>query len=231
MSDPLSVRHIEKSFQFRRVLKGVTFTLAEGQTIILFGRNGVGKTTLLKILAGIMRPDRGSANLHGWPLFSRDGRWRREIAYLGHRPGLYPALTARENMQLSVELRDAPWDERAFGDLLETYGLEGRDSEPLRTFSEGMLQRLGILRLALADWRLGLLDEPAASLDADGTELLLAALKRWTAMGRTVLVATQDLHFGAQCAGRALLLSGGIIEADLNDPQAESLATALGERG
>ncbi|UCH61803.1 MAG: heme ABC exporter ATP-binding protein CcmA [Fidelibacterota bacterium] len=206
--------NINKSFHLHPVLKDVSFSLATGETVLLFGRNGSGKTTLLRILAGIMRPERGTAYLNGSILFTADSRWRRDVVYLGHQPNLYPAFTARENLMLSVRLRGQTWDEETFQTLLSGYGLAGREEEPIRVYSEGMLQRLGLVRLELASWRLALLDEPSAALDVDGTQTLSDALTRWHSQGRTVFFTSHDLGWGAARAERALLLSGGTISRE-----------------
>ena len=226
----LTAAGIGKSFQLRPVLREVSFSLASGETVLLFGRNGCGKTTLLKIMAGIIRPEKGQASLGRRALFSADYRWRSDMIYLGHRPGLYPAFSARENIRLSLRLRRAPWDEPAFQTLLERYGLAGREDEPVDVYSEGMLQRLGLIRLELSPWKLGLLDEPTSALDVDGASLLGETLARWRTAGRTVLFTSHDMVWGAEQADRAFHLRGGRITGELTAPTAPDLmARTTGE--
>lgn len=226
-----TAEHIGKSFHLRPVLKDVSFSLAAGETVLLFGRNGSGKTTLLRILAGIMRPEKGTARLNGSLLFTADSRWRQDIVYLGHQPSLYPAFTARENLMLSVRLRGQAWDEETFRALLARYGLAGREYEPVRVYSEGMLQRLGLIRLELASWRVALLDEPSAALDVDGAQTLSEALTRWHSQGRTVFFTSHDLGWGAARADRALLLSGGTIGRQVAVPAESDLASYMSGEG
>ncbi|MFB0517478.1 MAG: heme ABC exporter ATP-binding protein CcmA [Candidatus Neomarinimicrobiota bacterium] len=219
--------HISKSFHLRPVLRDVSFSLHAGETVLLFGRNGAGKTTLLRILAGIMRPEAGTANLNGQPLFTPNGRWRKDMIYLGHRPILYPAFTARENLMLSVRLRKQVWDEKAFHNLMACYGLAGREDEAIRVYSEGMLQRLGLIRLELAAWQVALLDEPSAALDVEGADLLSDTIARWRSQGRTVFFTSHDLGWGATQANRALLLDLGIIRQEVAAPKADILVSHM----
>ncbi|MCH7858597.1 MAG: ABC transporter ATP-binding protein [Candidatus Marinimicrobia bacterium] len=228
MAPLFTADHIGKSFHLRPVLKDVSFTLSAGESVLLFGRNGCGKTTLLKILAAIMRPEKGQASLNGQALFTPGYRWRSAMVYLGHRANLYPALTARENLSLSLRLRRQAWDEEAFQKYLDRYGLAGREDEPVRVYSEGMLQRLGLIRLELAAWEIAYLDEPTAALDVDGAGLLAETFRRWRSMSRTILFTSHDLGWGVAQADRALLLSRGVIADDMPRPGEKDLVARLG---
>jgi heme ABC exporter ATP-binding subunit CcmA len=222
-----TAQDIAKSFHLNPVLSGVSFSLEVGETILLFGRNGCGKTTLLRILAGIMRPEGGRAELNGHSLFTTDSRWREGMVYLGHRPALYPAFTARENLSLSVQLRRQTWDEGKFQSLLERYGLAGREEEPVRVYSEGMLQRLGLVRLGMVSWQLALLDEPSSALDVDGAQLLSETIRYWRSVNRTVFLTSHDMEWGADQADRALLLAQGRIYTELGSPTEHKLISHL----
>ena len=228
MASLFTADHIGKSFHLRPVLRDVSFTLSTGESVLLFGRNGCGKTTLLKILAAIMQPERGAASLNGHALFTSGYRWRAAMVYLGHRANLYPAFTARENLSLSLRLRRQSWDEGAFQKLLSRYGLAGRENEPVGVYSEGMLQRLGLIRLELATWDIAYLDEPTAALDVDGAALLAETFRRWRSMGRTILFTSHDLGWGVAQADRALLLSRGVIADDVPRPSEKNLVARLG---
>ncbi len=228
MAPLFTADHIGKSFHLRPVLKDVSFTLSTGESVLLFGRNGCGKTTLLKILAAIMRPEKGQASLNGQALFTPGYRWRSAMVYLGHRANLYPALTARENLSLSLRLRRQAWDEEAFQKFLDRYGLAGREDEPVRVYSEGMLQRLGLIRLELAAWEIAYLDEPTAALDVDGAGLLAETFRRWRSMSRTILFTSHDLSWGVAQADRALFLSRGVIADDMPRPGEKELVARLG---
>ena len=220
----LTAERLSKSFHLRPVLKNLSLSLETGEVVLLFGRNGSGKTTLLSILAGIMRPGAGTASLNGMPMFTTDSRWRHGIAFLGHRPGLYPQFTARENLTLCLRLRGQRWDEPEFVARMAHFGLAGRENDPIQVYSEGMLQRLGLVRLALSHWQVALLDEPSSSLDVDGQNSLAEAMRHWRAQDRTVLFTSHHLGWGAARADRALLLEGGALQEDLPQPHEGVLA-------
>lgn len=174
-----------------------------------------------------MRPEAGTGQLNGQSLFTTDSRWRKGMVYLGHRPALYPAFTARENLKLSVRLRRQPWDEGMFQSLLKRYGLAGREDEPVRVYSEGMLQRLGLIRLGMVPWQLALLDEPSSALDVDGAQLLSETLKHWRSLTRTVFLTSHNMEWGAEQADRALYLAQGRISAELDSPTEKQLIAQL----
>jgi heme ABC exporter ATP-binding subunit CcmA len=207
----------------RPVLRDVSFEMHEGEAVFLFGRNGCGKTTLLKILSGLMRPEKGTAELAGSPLFTSNGTWRKAMNYLGHRPNLYPSLTARENLKLALHLRGQAWDDARFRELLAAYGLVGRDNEAIQVFSEGMLQRLGVIRLELTDWQVAFLDEPTSALDVDGADVLSKAMGDWIAQGRSLLFTSHDMHWGADQADWALLLERGLVANLFDHPGPDDL--------
>ncbi len=228
MASLFNATGIGKSFHLRPVLRDISFGLTPGEIVFLFGRNGCGKTTLLKILAGIMRPEHGRASLNGLPLFTTDYRWRAGMVHFGHRPSLYPAFTARENLKLSLRLRQAAWDEEAFQTLMKRYGLARQQNEPVQVYSEGMLQRLGLIRLELSPWRLAVLDEPTAALDVDGTAILEETMDRWRSRGRTILFTSHDMSWGTDRADRALHLTKGHISA-VQATNGEGLVKMMGK--
>ncbi len=227
-SDNLFIaEHIGKSFHLRPVLRDVSFSLLAGESILLFGHNGCGKTTLLRILAGLMRPEQGKATLNGQPLFTGDGSWRRDMVYLGHRPSLYPAFTARENLMLSIRLRGQIWEEERFRSLLSRYGLTEHLHEPVAVYSEGIVQCLSLIRLELVSWQVALLDEPLATLDINRTNLLKQSIERWRSQGRIVFFTSHDLGWSAAQASRAVLLSQGVIARDIVAPAEGDLVSCL----
>ena len=218
---------IGKSFHLRPVLRNVSFSLRAGESILLFGHNGCGKTTLLRILAGLMRPEKGKATLNGKPLFTSESSWRKDMVYLGHRPSLYPAFTARENLMLSIQLRGQVWEEERFLSLLTGYGLADRQYEPVAVYSEGMVRCLDLIRLELVSWQVALLDEPSAALDVNRTNLLGESIERWRSQGKIVFFTSHDLGWGAAQASRAVLLRQGVIARDIVAPAEGDLVSCL----
>ena len=186
----------------------VDLELAPGETLAVLGPNGAGKSTLLRMLATLLRPDAGTLEVCGHPCPDRAGRARRELGYLGHDPLVYLDLTARQNLELYADLyglRDAG---PRIDDALDEVGLLARSLDPVRTFSRGMAQRLGLARVLLHRPRLLLLDEPYAGLDAAGARLLDGVLARRDP-GRGVVIVTHEVERGVALAGRVLVLRAG----------------------
>jgi len=185
-------------------LRGVDLTVEVGERVAVLGDNGAGKTTLLRVLATVARPDRGQLRLFGADALARRDAVRPRIGWLAHQPGLYPALTALENLEFFCTLHGLPRARAAA--CLELAGLTGDAARPAGELSRGRQQRLAIARSVLHDPELWVLDEPDTSLDAAGRALLESL-----AAGRTVVVATHDRELAARLAGRRLELRDGRV--------------------
>jgi heme ABC exporter ATP-binding subunit CcmA len=181
--------------------------LAGGVRLAVLGGNGAGKTTLLRMLATVVRPASGLLEVLGLDAIRQRERLRARIGYLGHQVGLYPALTALENLEFFAVLHglgraDA---EEALA-LVRLAALAGTRAERL---SRGQQQRLALARAVLHRPELLVLDEPDASLDAEGRGLLGGLCE-----GRTVVMATHDTALARELCDRALLLKAGRAAGD-----------------
>jgi heme ABC exporter ATP-binding subunit CcmA len=181
-----------------------------GARLAVLGGNGAGKTTMLRMLATAARPASGRLELLGLDAVRQRDRLRARLGYLGHQAGLYPALTALENLEFFAALHglgraDA---EEALA-LLRLDPLAGTRAERL---SRGQQQRLALARAVLHRPEALVLDEPDASLDADGRALLARLFE-----GRTVVLATHDVALARELCDRAMLLRAG---RDAGDPWA-----------
>jgi heme exporter protein A len=174
----------------------------------VLGPNGAGKSTLLRMLATLLRPDAGTLSVAGHPLPEGARSARGLVGYLGHDPLLYLDLTAWQNLDLFADLYGVPEAGERIAEMLGAVGLLARAHEPVRTLSRGMAQRLGLARLLLHRPSLLLLDEPHASLDAPGAELLDRLLSGARGAQSVVLV-THDLERGLALASRVLVLRAG----------------------
>jgi len=204
----LAARGLVQVFGRHLALGPIDLRLVDGERLAVLGDNGAGKTTLLRILATAARPTAGSLQLFGLDASSGRDRVRARLGYLGHRHGLYPALTARENVEFFATLHGVE-RARVAGALVET-GLEAVADRRVEELSRGQQQRLALARTTLHRPELLVLDEPDASLDAAGRGLLSRMME-----GRTVVMATHDRPLARDLCGRGLLLRAG---RDAGDP-------------
>lgn len=153
----------------RLLFDRLDFTINPGEALVLEGRNGSGKTSLLRILCGIRLPEAGEIFWDGEDVFKLGPEFREHIAYLGHKDGHKPDLTPLENLKIARGLGKAK-DGIDLQDALQQVGLYGYEDVPTRNMSAGQQRRLAIARLLVTDAKLWILDEPFTSLDRKGIE-------------------------------------------------------------
>jgi heme exporter protein A len=214
---------LEKRFGRRRAVSSLTATVEAGECLALLGPNGAGKSTFLRLAAGLARPTAGELRVLGHP--ARSPQSRARVGYLGHRAGIYAGLTARENLQLHARLHGVDDAGARVEASLQRVGLGGRAAEPVRAFSQGMKQRLGLARALLHDPDILLLDEPFSGLDAGGALVLEQVLAEARDGGRTVVMVTHDAEAAARLATRIVIAEHGAWALDL--PAADTDAGAL----
>lgn len=173
---------VEKRFGARRGLRGVSFELQRGETLVVTGPNGSGKTTLLRLLVGLTTPSRGNLEV------DVD---RGRIGFLSHEPLVYRELSALENLDLFGRLYRVPQRKERIGMLLERFDLWEARNERVHAYSRGMSQRLALCRAFLHEPDLLVLDEPFSSLDDESSALLDRELAE-LAGTRALVVATHD---------------------------------------
>ena len=207
----IEVKGLCKAFGERPVLWDLDLSVGWGEFLVLLGANGVGKTTLLKILSTQARPDGGSVSVAGVGRGRNDGLIRRMIGVVGHGGMLYEDMTCRENLLFYGRMfsLDRPGD-RA-DEVLRWVGLESRGAQRAGTLSHGMHKRLSIARAVLHDPRVLLMDEPEAGLDQQALEQLGRLMERWKSEGRTIVMTTHNLDQGLAWGQRVAILSGGKI--------------------
>ena len=205
------------------LFQGLDFTLTGGAWTCLLGTSGVGKSTLLRLIAGLERPERGTIRCSdGQPLAGR-------LAWMGQRDDLLPWLPARANVMLGARLRGDPPDPARAESLLERVGLTPQRDQLPATLSGGQRQRVALARTLMEDRPVVLMDEPFSALDAI-TRARLQSLAAALLAGRTVLLVTHDpleaLRLGHRVhimAGQPARLEPPILPAgdpprDLHDP-------------
>ena len=211
----IEVRNLTKYYGRAPALKDMNLSINAGECVAVFGRNGAGKTTLLRILAGLARPSSGNVKI-GFPDGKTPGFRRAAIGYLSHGMSLYSDLTALENLRFFAGLMNAPSDNDTLIRHIDSVGLGGREMEPVRNYSRGMLQRLAIVRAFIHDPEILLLDEPFTGLDHIGREVLGNYIGRTAAEGKTCVMTLHDPALGYELADRLLVMEKGAVALDVS---------------
>lgn len=187
----LKVNALAFDYIDKTVFRDVQFSLDAGQLLHLQGGNGVGKTTLLKLLAGLLQPSSGAIFWNNISIHDDLPSWQQHICYVGHKMGLSLDLTIRENCYF-----DLHWQRRrvSFTDLLKSFNLTELADIPCSKLSQGQRRRAALLRIAMTDARVWLLDEPFVALDKPSMEALAYCLKQHLAdNGLIILTSHQSL--------------------------------------
>ena len=201
----LEVRGLSKAFGTERVLESVSFEVAERQTLSVLGRSGCGKTTLLKLLAGLQVPDAGVIVRRGADITTLPVE-RRDIVYLYQEPLLFPHLSVFENLAFGLRLRKVEPDRvrHQVSQMLDRLDLADQGEKPPHRLSGGQRQRVSFGRALIVSPSLLLLDEPFSSLDAETRTQMQALFKRVAAeFAITSIFVTHDLK-------EALLMGDGL---------------------
>jgi heme ABC exporter ATP-binding subunit CcmA len=183
-------------------LEGVDLVLDTAEHMAVLGDNGAGKTTLLRILATALRPTAGTLQIAGLNASREKRRLRHYIGYVAHAPGLYPALSAAENLRFFCDLQGVA--KARVDEVLDIVGLRYVADRRASELSRGMQQRLALGRAILHDPKLLILDEPDASLGGDPAELLGDLMR-----GRSAVLATHDQALANRLCPRTLVLRHG----------------------
>jgi len=203
----LTVDNIWKFYGDYPALRGISFTVNEGECLALLGRNGAGKTTLLRILAGLSSPGKGAVTIGG--AGPRDQDTRAKIGILGHGIAVYDELSALENLRLFARFYNLPDADKAANEWLERTGLDRVKDGLVREFSRGMRQRLAVARAFLHEPSIFLLDEPFTALDDKAIAVLQGLLRDAQAKGRTIVMSTHQLREALELATHVALVNRG----------------------
>jgi heme exporter protein A len=213
----LELDGLARHYGEREALSGVSLSLQEGQTLVVFGPNGAGKTTLLRVLATLLRPHAGSVRVLGASLPREAWAVRGRVGLLAHEPLLYRELTAYENLRFHARLHGV--DDERVRELLDAVAIGTRAGESLRTFSRGMVQRVAVARAVLHDPPLLLLDEPHSNLDPAAIELVAPLIGAGSRRTRVICshdpsgdLAEADVVLGLRAGRPALLRAAADVD-------------------
>jgi ABC-2 type transport system ATP-binding protein len=212
-SPAIRVQGLEKSFKDLHVLRGVDFDVEPGSIFALLGSNGAGKTTVIRILATLLRADAGLATVHGFDVATSAAEVRESISLTGQFAAVDDVLTGRENLVLMARLRHLPDAGHIAERLLARFRLTDAAERRVASYSGGMRRRLDIAMSLIGDPPVVFLDEPTTGLDPEARLEVWQAVRDLAAGGTTVLLTTQYLDEAEQLADRiAILHEGRILE-------------------
>jgi len=194
-----------------RAVDGFDLSVGAGTSVALVGRNGAGKSTTMRVLAGVLPPTSGSVVVAGIDATQDAAAVRAAVGYCPDVGGLIPRATPWEHLQLAARLRGmADWRGRA-RDLLERFELADAADRVTAGFSHGMGRRLSVVLAAFHEPRLLLLDEPFDGVDPLGVEATLRVVDEARSAGAAVLVSTHLLHLAVEACEEAVVLKGGRV--------------------
>ena len=176
----------------RALFSNLSFRLEASQTLLVEGRNGSGKTSLLRILCGIRMPDEGRICWNGKDIFRLGAEYLGGIAYIGHRDGVKLDLTAAENLTIARNLGN-PDHNLSIESALDSLYLSGFDDVPARKMSAGQQRRLALARLLVTRSMLWILDEPFTSLDVAGIALTEQLIQTHVARGGMLVMSSHHV--------------------------------------
>ncbi len=212
----IEVSGLAKAFGEVRAVDGVEFAVPDGGITGLLGPNGAGKTTTLRILATLLRPDAGSAAVDGHDVVQDALEVRRRIGVVPDAKGLYPRLTARENVRYYGRLHGFEGSrlEQAIDRLISLLAMEDIAERRTEGFSTGQRVKVAIARALIHDPPNVLLDEPTSGLDIMATRAVREAIRRLRDEGKCVLLSTHIMQEVSALCDRVVVISEGRVVAD-----------------
>jgi ABC-2 type transport system ATP-binding protein len=207
----IQVHGLQKSYRKLQVLKGVDFDVARGSIFALLGSNGAGKTTIVRILTTLLKPDGGTASVDGFDVLSQPAHVRESISLTGQFAAVDEILTGRENLIMIARLRHLKSAGKVADDLLERFGLADAAGRRVSTYSGGMRRRLDIAMSLIGNPRVIFLDEPTNGLDPEGRIDVWQVIQNLADSGTTVFLTTQYLDEAEKLADRIAILHEGTI--------------------
>lgn len=209
----LEINQLTGGYAHVPVLKEVSFTVPNNQVVGLIGLNGAGKSTTIKHIIGLLTPQKGTITLDGVTLQSNPDQYRQKVAYVPETPVLYPELTLKEHLELTMMAYDLNVEETwvKANALLKRFRLDNKlDWFPVH-FSKGMRQKVMIVNVFMTNADLFIIDEPFTGLDPLAIHDLLEIIAEKKAQGAAILMSTHILATAQQYADSFVLLNQGCV--------------------
>ena len=212
----LEVDSLAKRYGEVWALRDLSLTLAQGECLVLLGRNGAGKTTALRCMAGVVKPTAGCVKVDGLDAAEDAAGVRARVGLMPEVPGLYERMSARAYLDYFGAIYGLSPDERRrrIDQLLDYFDLSSAGERWLGTFSKGMRQKVALIRATLHRPRLVLADEPTSALDPASARAAWGYLKELQASGCALVICTHSMEEAESLGGRIGIMSGGYLLAD-----------------
>jgi ABC-2 type transport system ATP-binding protein len=210
----IRVEGLHKAYGELEVLRGVDFEVARGSVFALLGSNGAGKTTVVSILATLLKADAGTIAVNGFDLATQPAQVRESFSLTGQFAAVDEILSGRENLVLIAKLRHLADPGAIADDLLERFALTDAGARKVSTYSGGMRRRLDIAMSLIGEPSVIFLDEPTTGLDPEARLEVWGTVERLAGGGTTVLLTTQQLEEAEHLADRIAILHDGRIIAN-----------------
>jgi ABC-type multidrug transport system ATPase subunit len=220
MQNVIQVSSLTKQFRNITAVDDLSFTVKEGDVYGFLGQNGAGKSTTIRMLLTLITPSHGDIQIFGMDLQSHRNEILKQVGTIIEKPELYKYLSAYENLRLFAKLSGIQSSTKQLMNQLEMVGLAGREHDKVKTFSQGMKQRLGIAVSLVHDPKLIILDEPTNGLDPQGiADIRNLILHLSRERKKTVFVSSHLLNEIEQIATRVLIIDKGkkIVEGTADE--------------
>lgn len=208
----VKVEGLTKFYGPLRVLRGLNLELKKGDFLVIFGANGSGKSTFIRILSTLSRPTSGRVFIDGLDLEKQAQQIRERIGVLSHNSLLYDELSVYENLVFYGRMFHVPNLAKKIDEIIVQVGMESRLRQRVGTLSHGMQKRVSIARALLHDPSLLLFDEPESGLDFNALQALMEIIKGPSGMKRSAIIITHNIEMGFEWASHVAVLAKGKIQ-------------------
>lgn len=220
MEPILEVKNLSKSFRDFKAVDDLSFSVIAGQVYGFLGQNGAGKSTTMRMAVGLIQPDQGNIKIKGKDFTQKSRYLLKNVGAIIERPDMYGYLSGWDNLNMFAQLSGANISSSQLHETLHLVGLQGREKDKVRAYSQGMKQRLGIAIALIHQPDLLILDEPTNGLDPQGiVEMRQLIHSLAVDHGKTIMVSSHLLYEIEQVATQMLILHKGkkVVEGKVND--------------
>ena len=207
----IDVEHLSKSFDSQVAVKDISLKIREGEIFGFLGPNGSGKTTTIRMLCGLLTPDKGQGYCLGYDILTQSREIKAEVGYMPQNFSLYDDLTVSENLDFIARVYNIPHRQRAIAEIIDTMNFKDRKNQLAGSLSGGWKQHLSLAAALLHQPKLLLLDEPTAGVDPEARRNFWDLIHRLSRKNITSLVSTHYMDEAERCTRLAYIVQGELL--------------------